>query len=116
MRPQPAKATIVRWKLYRHVVAYSYTLIPVAAHRAGGKWVVDSEAACVFTATFIDDKGDGVFRVLVPVALTQTWSQVGQTTEKRVAREPSPRSCFRKFGFRCKAAIAARSSELLEAL
>jgi len=32
--------------------------------------MVESEMACVFTATFIDDKGDGVFRVLVPGPFT----------------------------------------------
>jgi hypothetical protein len=35
-----------------------------------GKWDVESELGCIFTATFIDDKGDGVFRILVPGGLT----------------------------------------------
>ena len=64
------KATIVRWDVGDRVVAYSYGLIPVVAHRKNGKWVVTSEMACIFDATFIDDKGDGVFRVLVRGVLT----------------------------------------------
>ena len=83
MRPTQAKTNIVRWKVDEHVVAYSYGLIPVTAHRANGKWVVDSEAACIFTATFVDDKGDGVFRILVPGAFTQDlvplWAKPGKS-------------------------------------
>jgi len=69
-RPTQMKASIVRWKMSGHVVAYSYGLIPVEAHKIGAKWNVDSEAGCLFTATFIDDRGDGTFRVLVPNRLT----------------------------------------------
>ena len=64
------KATIIRWEVGKHVVAYSYGLIPVVAHRHNGKWIVENELGCIFYATFIDDKGDGVFRVLVPASLT----------------------------------------------
>jgi hypothetical protein len=65
MRPMLVKATILPRRMRGRVAAYSYTMIPVAAHRVNGKWVMDAEAACIFTATFIDNKGDGVFRVLV---------------------------------------------------
>jgi hypothetical protein len=70
MRPAQVKAGIVRWKIDGHIIAYSYGLIPVTARRVNGKWEVQSELGCIFAATFIDDKGDGVFRVLVPGALT----------------------------------------------
>jgi len=70
MHAAQVKATIIRWEVDNRVVAYSYGLIPVVAHRHNGKWVVDSEMLCIFYATFIDDKGDGVFRVLVPATLT----------------------------------------------
>ena len=70
MRPAQVKVSIVRWKVAGHIVAYSYGLIPVIAKKIGAKWNVQSEAGCIFTATFIDDKGDGIFRVLVPDRLT----------------------------------------------
>ncbi len=83
MRPVQAKASIVRWKIDGRVVAYSYGLIPVRAHRVGGQWKVESEMACIFQATFIDDKGDGVFRILVPGALTADlvprWAKLPQS-------------------------------------
>lgn len=63
-------ATVVRLEMNDHVVAYSYRMIPVKAHRNSGKWVVDDEALCIFYATFIDDKGDGVFRELSPGEFT----------------------------------------------
>jgi len=69
-RASLVKATIVRWEVAKRVVAYSYTMIPVMAHRKNGKWIVDAEAACIFWATFLDDKGDGVFRVLAPAPFT----------------------------------------------
>ena len=70
MRPTQVKATIVRWKVEGKVVAYSYSLIPVVAHQVNGQWKIKSEVGCIFTATFIDDRGDGVFRVLVPSAFS----------------------------------------------
>ena len=70
MRPMQVKATIVRWTNRRHVIAYSYSMIPVKAYKVNGSWKVVAEVACVFTGTFIDDKGDGVFRVLVKGPLT----------------------------------------------
>jgi hypothetical protein len=70
MHATQVKATIIRWEVDKHVVAYSYGLIPVVAHRHNGKWIVDGETACIFFATFIDDKGDGLFRVLLPTRLT----------------------------------------------
>jgi len=70
MRPLLAKATIIRWEINGKVVAYSYSLIPISnAHKQDGKWVYESELACIFYGTFIDDKGDGVFRTLVPDTL-----------------------------------------------
>ena len=70
MRAMQVKATIIRWMMDDHVVAYSYGLIPVNAHKKKGKWVIKSEAGCIFTVTFVDDRGDGVFRLLVPNAFT----------------------------------------------
>lgn len=70
MHAAKVMATIVRWQVDNQVVAYSYSLIPVVAHRNHGKWIVDDEMLCIFFATFIDDKGDGVFRLLVPTTLT----------------------------------------------
>jgi len=66
-----ARAAIVRWDRNGTVFAYSYALTPVAAHRIQGKWQIDSEVGCVFDAAFIDDRGDGVFRLLVPGRLTE---------------------------------------------
>jgi hypothetical protein len=70
LRPMQAKAVVTRISIGGKVVAYSYALIPVQARRDKGRWVIESEMACVFTVTFIDDKGDGVFRLLVRGPLT----------------------------------------------
>jgi hypothetical protein len=70
MRRLITKATIIRWKVGEQVVAYSYNLIPLEAHRKKRKWVVKAEMGCIFPATFIDDRGDGVFRLLVQRDLT----------------------------------------------
>jgi hypothetical protein len=70
MRSLQAKAVVVCWMMDSHIIAYSYSLIPVTAHRVLGQWKVESELMCIFTATFIDDKGDWVFRALVPGPLT----------------------------------------------
>jgi len=70
LRSMQAKATIARHKIGNMVIAYSYGLVPVTAERVDGQWVIKSEAGCIFTATFIDDKGDGIFRSLVPGPLT----------------------------------------------
>jgi hypothetical protein len=70
LRSAQVKVGMVRWKVDGHIIAYSYGLIPVTARRVNGKWDVQSEAGCIFTATFIDDRGDGVFRILVPGSLT----------------------------------------------
>ena len=69
MRAAQFKAGIVRWEVEGHVIAYSYILVPAEAHRTNGKWQIDAEAACIFTGTFVDDVGDGVFRLLVPGTL-----------------------------------------------
>jgi hypothetical protein len=63
-----------RW-VYRYdvdgkVVAYTFRLNPVEGHWVKGKWTTDNMAACDFSATFVDDKGDGVFRILLPGQLT----------------------------------------------
>jgi hypothetical protein len=63
-----------RW-IYRYdvdgkVVAYTFRLTPVEGHWIKGKWITDDMAACDFNATFVDDKGDGVFRILVSGGLT----------------------------------------------
>jgi hypothetical protein len=71
MRPLHVKAAVVRWKIGKDIIAYSYELIPVTAHRVGGQWKIETEWGCIFTTTFIDDTGDGVFRVLVPGAHTE---------------------------------------------
>jgi hypothetical protein len=70
MRAMQVEARILQWVTNGRTVAYSYGLIPVNAHRKDGKWVIDVEAGCIFDATFIDDKGDGVYRVLVPDRFT----------------------------------------------
>lgn len=71
MRSVLAIAVLVRWAISGHTVAYSYSLVPVTeAHQENGKWIVQGESACLFEATFIDDRGDGVFRLLVPGPLT----------------------------------------------
>ena len=53
------------------------------AKKIAGKWNVEPEAGCIFTATFIDDKGDEVFRVLVPDRLTPDLIPRWATSEKR---------------------------------
>ena len=71
MRTSLVKAVVLRWEMHSRVFAYSYGLVPVVAHRVKGNWHIDDEAACTFQATFIDDKGDGVFRLLVPTSLRE---------------------------------------------
>src|SRR5215475_2545599 len=58
MRPAKYDAGIARWKVNGHVVACSYVMEPVEAHKVLGKWKVVARAACIFTVTFIDDQGD----------------------------------------------------------
>ena len=66
-----AKAIIVRWMIGSKIVAYTYGLIPIEkAYKKKGEWVYEGELACIFYGTFVDDKGDGVFRTLVPESLT----------------------------------------------
>jgi len=66
-----AKAVIVKWQSGDKVFAYSYGLVPViTAHKENGHWVADSEVGCMFEATFIDDRGDGIFRILTPGTMT----------------------------------------------
>lgn len=65
-----AKAVIVRWEMNGKIVAYTYSLIPIKkAYKRHGKWRYEGELACIFYGTFIDEKGDGVFRTLVPDTL-----------------------------------------------
>jgi hypothetical protein len=83
MRSTQVKVGMVRWKVDGHIIAYSYGLIPVTARRVNGKWDVQSELGCIFTATFIDDRGDGVFRILVPWQFDdKPHSRVGETQGK----------------------------------
>jgi len=70
LRPMRAIAVIARYSIGGKVMAYSYGLTPVLARRENGHWIVQDEMACVFTATFIDDMGDGVFRVMSQGPLT----------------------------------------------
>ena len=73
MSPQTMRVedgAFLRYEIGGKVVAYTFRLIPVAAHRGGGQWVIDAEAGCVFHATYVDDKGDGKFRLLVPEEMT----------------------------------------------
>lgn len=72
MRAARAEVNILRWVMHRRTVAYSYKLIPVTAHREDGKWIIDATTACIYFATFVDDRGDGIFRVLVPDQFTAT--------------------------------------------
>jgi hypothetical protein len=72
MHPVLALAAILRWEMDGKIFSYSYGLIPVSAHRINGKWKIDSEAGCIFNATFIDESGDGVFRLMVPGSLTES--------------------------------------------
>lgn len=70
MRSFLAKAVIIRWELNGKIVAYTYGLIPISkATKRHGKWIYEGEVGCIFYGTFIDDNGDGVFRVLVPDTL-----------------------------------------------
>ena len=72
LRPMVAKAGILRWEMNGKVFAYSYGLIPLDARREGNRWKIESEAGCIFTATFIDDRGDGVFRLMVQRSLAES--------------------------------------------
>jgi len=42
------KVGVLRWLINDRIVACSYGLTPVTAHQDQGKWIIDSEAACVF--------------------------------------------------------------------
>ena len=68
-QPFEARATIVQWKVGTRVVAYSYSLNPGRSRHVNGK-IVFQGYACIFGLTVIDDRGDGVFRVLIPDQLT----------------------------------------------
>jgi hypothetical protein len=70
LQPFLAKATVLRFQVQGKTFAYGYSLIPVRAHKKNGRWIVDGEQKCIFGITFIDDRGDGVFRVLARNWLT----------------------------------------------
>ncbi len=70
MKRQQLKAQVIRWEIKGKVFAYSYSVIPVTAHREKDKWIITGEVGCIFAITFVDDRGDGVFRLLVPNGLT----------------------------------------------
>jgi hypothetical protein len=79
MEPLLAKAVIVRWEINSKIVAYSYSLIPIRkAFKRHGHWVYEGELACIFYETFIDDRGDGVFRTLIPILCVQSTSLRGR--------------------------------------
>jgi len=59
-----------RYDVDGKVVAYTIGFTPVYGHRENGEWITESELACTFYGTFIDDRGDGVFRLLVPGWMT----------------------------------------------
>jgi hypothetical protein len=55
-----------RYDVDGKIVAYTIGFTPVYGHRENGKWITEGEVACTFYGTFIDDRGDGVFRLLAP--------------------------------------------------
>jgi len=57
-------------RLEGKIVAYTIGLTPVFARRENGKWKMNGEAGCIFYGTFIDDNGDGIFRLLAPGWMT----------------------------------------------
>jgi hypothetical protein len=59
------RGRVTSWEMNGKAFAYGYSLTPVRAHRNGNKWTIDVEAGCEFDVNFIDDKGDGIFRLLV---------------------------------------------------
>jgi hypothetical protein len=61
---------VYRYEVEGKVVAYTFRLTPTEGHWNEGKWISEGEVACDFIATFVDNAGDGVFRVLLPGALT----------------------------------------------
>jgi hypothetical protein len=67
---QQVKAEIIRWEIDGKIIAYSYSLIPVSARREKDQWIITGEMGCIFSLTFVDDRGDGLFRLLVPNGLT----------------------------------------------
>lgn len=69
MRAVLARATVMRLEVNGKVFGYEYAMIPVQAHRRNGFWKIDSESLCVFSATFIDETGNGVFTALYPDSL-----------------------------------------------
>ncbi len=64
---QVMKASLTRWEVEGtdRVVAYTYDLAPADAKQVNGKWSVAAIAQCTFQASFIDDRGDGIFRLMV---------------------------------------------------
>ncbi len=52
-----------------HPIQARTGIIRLEMNGKDGAWKIDSEAACVFNTTFIDDTGDGVFPTLVPAML-----------------------------------------------
>lgn len=61
---------VYRYEANGQIVAYNFRLTPVEGHWTDGKWIEDAEAGCEFNATFVDDRGDGVFRILLLGVLT----------------------------------------------
>jgi hypothetical protein len=62
-----AKATIIRWEINGKVVAYSYPWYRLARHT--NRTESGFTKGRLGVASFIDDKGDGILRALVPDTL-----------------------------------------------
>ncbi len=61
---------VYRYDMEGRVVAYTFKLTPAEGRWMNGKWITEGDVACDFIVTFVDDAGDGVFRLLLPGALT----------------------------------------------
>jgi len=60
-----ARGWVKRWEINGKVYAYSYTLHDVRGSWIKGKFVLrEGGLLCMFSVAFVDDKGDGVFRLM----------------------------------------------------
>ena len=65
-----ARNFLVRYEMNGRVFAYVYPLTTVRARRQGKNWKILATAACEASVTYVDDRGDGVFRRLAPNGLS----------------------------------------------
>ena len=65
-----ARNFLVRYEMNGRVFAYVYPLTTVRARRQGKYWKILATAACEASVTYVDDRGDGVFRLLAPNGLS----------------------------------------------